>query len=60
MPLNFDKCLFLQVGTKNKRSDHEMCGVKLKSVQCIKGLGVKIALNLSSPISVLKWRINLK
>ncbi len=46
MPFNVDKCQVLQVGTRNKKFDYEMRGVKLKSVQCIKDLGVKIALNL--------------
>ncbi len=45
MPFNVDKCQVLQVGTRNKKFDYEMCGVKLKSVQCAKDLGVKIASN---------------
>ncbi len=31
---------------KNKSLDSEMCGVKLKSVQCVKDLGVKIPTNI--------------
>ncbi len=31
---------------ENKKFDHEMCGVRLKSVQCAKDLGVKITSNL--------------
>ncbi len=59
MPFNEDKCQVLQVGTRNKKFDYEMCGVKiksvhsfkdlgvtLKSVQCVKDLVVKIASNL--------------
>ncbi len=46
MPFNVDKCQVLQVGTRNKKFDYEMCGIKLKSVQCTKDLGVKIASNL--------------
>ncbi len=46
MPFNVDKCQVLQVGTRNKKFDYEMRGVKLKSVQCAKDLEVKIASNL--------------
>ncbi len=46
IPFNVDKCQVLQVGTRNKKFDYEMRGVKLKSVQYIKDLGVKIASNL--------------
>ncbi len=46
MPFNVDKCQVLQVETRNKKFDYEMRGVKLKSVQCTKDLGVKIASNL--------------
>ncbi len=46
MPFNVDNGQVLQVGTRNK-FDYEMRGVKLKSVQCIKDLGVKIASNAS-------------
>ncbi len=46
MPFNVDKCQVLQVGTRNKKIDNEMRGLKLKSVQCAKNLGVKIASNL--------------
>ncbi len=31
---------------ENKKYEYEMCGVKLKSVQCAPDLGVKIAINL--------------
>ncbi len=41
-----DKCQVLQVGTRNKKFDYEMRGVKLKNVQCVRDLGVKIASNL--------------
>ncbi len=46
MPLKVGKYQVLQVGTKEKKYDYVMCGVKVKSVQCAKGLGVKIASNL--------------
>ncbi len=46
MPFNVGKCQVLQVGTRYKKFDYEMRGVKLKSVQCVKDLGVKIASNL--------------
>ncbi len=46
MPFNVDKCQVLQVGKINEKFDHDMSGVKLKSVQCVKDLGVKIASNL--------------
>ncbi len=46
MPFNVDRRQVLQVGTKNKKFDYEMSGVKLKSVQYVKDLGVKIASNL--------------
>ncbi len=46
MPFNVDKCQVLQLGTRNKKFDYEMRGVKLKSVQCVKDLGVKIASNI--------------
>ncbi len=36
MPFNVDKCLILQAGTRNKKFDYEMRGVKLESVQCVK------------------------
>ncbi len=45
MPFNVDKCQVLQVGTRNKKFDSEMRGVKLTSVQCIKDLRVKTASN---------------
>ncbi len=46
MPFNVHKCQVIQVGTRNKKFDYEMRGVKLKSVQCAKDLGVTIASNL--------------
>ncbi len=46
MPFNVDKCQVLQDGTRNKKFDYEMRGVKLKSVECVKDLSVKIAPNL--------------
>ncbi len=41
-----DKCHILQVGTRNKKCEYEMGGVKLNSVQCVKDLGVTITSNL--------------
>ena len=46
MPFNVNKCHILQVGTRNRKFDYEMNGVKLKSIQCVKDLGVTIASNL--------------
>ncbi len=46
MPFNVNKYQVLEVGTRNKKFDYEMRGVKLKSVQCGKDLGVEIASNL--------------
>ncbi len=46
MLFDAEKCHVLQVGAKNKKFDYEMCGIKLKSVQCAKDLSVKIASNL--------------
>ncbi len=46
MLFNVDKCQVLQVGTKNKKFDFEMRGIKLKNVQCAKDRGVKITSNL--------------
>ncbi len=46
MPFKVDKCQVLQVGTRNKKFDYEMRGVKLKSVQCVKDLGIKIEANI--------------
>ncbi len=43
-PFNEDKVL--QVGTRNKKFDSDMRGVKLKSLQCVKDLGVNIVSNL--------------
>ncbi len=45
-PFNVDKCQVLQVGKRSKKFDYEMPGVKLKSVQCVKDLGITIASNL--------------
>ncbi len=41
-----DKCQVLQFGTRNKKFDYEMRGVQLKSLQCVKDVGVKIASHL--------------
>ncbi len=46
MLFNIKKCHILQVGTRNLKYDYEMSGEKLKSIQCVKDLGVAIMLNL--------------
>ncbi len=46
MPFNVNKCHILQVGTRNLKYDYEMSSEKLKSVQCVKDLGVTIVSNL--------------
>ncbi len=47
MPFNANKLHILQVSTRNKQIyKYEMSGVKLKSAQCVKDLGVTIASNL--------------
>ncbi len=46
MSFNVNKCHILHVGTRNYKSDYEMNGVKLDSVQCVKDLGVSIASNI--------------
>ncbi len=34
------------MGTRNQKYDYEICNVKLKNVQCVKGLGITIASRL--------------
>ncbi len=46
MPFNVNQCHVLQVGTRNRKFDYEMNGVKIVSVQCVKDLGVTTASNL--------------
>ncbi len=46
MPFNVNKFHILQVGTRNNKYAYEMGGVKLKSVHCVKDLGVTITSNL--------------
>ncbi len=46
MPVNIKKCHVLEVGTRNLKYDYEMGGEKIKSVHCVKDLGVTIMLNL--------------
>ncbi len=46
MPFNVNKCHILQVGTRNKKYEYEMGGVKLESVHCVKDLAVTITSNL--------------
>ncbi len=45
MPFIVNKSNILQVGTRNRMYEYEMSGVKLESMQCVKDLGVTIALN---------------
>ncbi len=42
---------------KNRKYDYEMCSVKLKSVQCAKDLGGKIASNLKYSQKAMTQRI---
>ncbi len=46
MLFNVNKCHILQVGTRNKKYEYEISGVKFECVQCVKDLGVTIVLNL--------------
>ncbi len=46
MPFNVNKCHIPQVGTRNKKYENEMGGVKLESVKWVKDLGVMITSNL--------------
>ncbi len=46
MPFNVNKCHFLQVGTRNKKSKYEMNCTKHESVQCVKDLCVTVASSL--------------
>ncbi len=48
MPFNVNKCHILQVGTRNIKTEYEMNGTKLKSVQSVKHLGVSVAASLRS------------
>ncbi len=47
MPFNINKYHILQVGTRNKKkTEYEMDGIKLESVQCVKDLGVSVEFSL--------------
>ncbi len=46
MPFDVDKCQVLHVRTRNIKFNYEMFGVKLRDVQCVKALGVKMAKNI--------------
>ncbi len=46
MPFNVNKCHILQVGTRDKKNEHEINDTKLEGVQCVKGLGVTVASSL--------------
>ncbi len=46
MPFNINKCQILQVGYRNIKNDHEICGIKIKSIHSVKDLGVTVRSNL--------------
>ncbi len=46
MPFNIGKCQILQVGSRNIKNDYEMRGVRIKSVDSVKDLGVTVTSNL--------------
>ncbi len=46
MSFNVDKFQVLQVELRNNRFDYKVLCVKLKSIQCVKDLGVKIVSNI--------------
>ncbi len=46
MPFNINKWQVLQISYRNKKMENEMCGVKIKSVQSVKDLGVTVSTNL--------------
>ncbi len=45
MRFSVNKCHNLQVGTKIKKYEYEMGGVKLESIYCVKDLGVTTTSN---------------
>ncbi len=40
---NVNKCHILQIDTRNQKSEYQVNGIKLKSAQCFKDLGITIA-----------------
>ncbi len=46
MTFNIDKCLILQVRSRNIKNDYEMRGVKIKTVYSVNDRGVTVASNL--------------
>ncbi len=46
MPFSLNKCQILQVGSRTIKNDHEMRGVKPKSVHFVKDLNVTVTSNL--------------
>ncbi len=46
MTFSINKYQILQIGSKNRNIADEMCGIKIKSVQSVKDLGVTISSNL--------------
>ncbi len=46
MPFNIKKCQILHIGSINRKTDYEVCSIKIKSVQSVKDLGVTVSSNL--------------
>ncbi len=46
MPFNFNKYHILQVETRKQKYEYQMSLVKLESEQCVKDLGVTLAMNI--------------
>ncbi len=44
--LYMNKCQILHIGSKNRKMDYEISGVKIKSVVSVKDLGVTVTSNL--------------
>ncbi len=45
MLVNINKCKILQIGSKSRKIDYEMCGIKIKSIQSVKDFGVTVSSN---------------
>ncbi len=48
MPSNVNKCQILQVVTRNQKSEYEMNGTKLESVQSVRDLAMVLQLRQAS------------
>ncbi len=46
MPYNINKCHILQVSTRNQKIEYKINGIKLKSIKCVKDIGVSVAYSL--------------